>query len=270
MAVGGGGILVVIIVLALQFFNAPPAVQQIGGQIAQQIQQGAAAAPTAGDGIDDEVREFISVVLRDTEQVWAKLFEEQVQGASYTPPKLVIYSGTDRSGCGPARSEMGPFYCPADRTVYIDPQFFNELAQRYDAPGDFAAAYVIAHEVAHHVQNLIGFSDLVDRARRTGDERQANRMSVRLELQADFLAGVWANHADRQYDILEAGDIEEAIAAAFQIGDDTLQKNATGQIRPEHFTHGTSKQRTAWFRKGAASGNLQACEQLFQLDYNEL
>jgi len=269
LAVGGGGIIVVIIVLALRFFDAPPAVQQLGGQIAQQLQNDGNAAPV-GAGLDDESREFVSVVLHDTETVWTQLFDQQVQGGSYVPPRLVMFSESVNSGCGMASSAMGPFYCPADRTVYLDPQFFDELARRHRSPGDFAAAYVIAHEVAHHVQNLMGYSDLADRARRSGSERDANRMSVRLELQADFLAGIWAFHADRHYDILEDGDVQEAIQAAFQIGDDTLQREARREIRPEHFTHGSSVQRTHWFRRGVESGKLKDCELLFQLDYEQL
>ena len=157
-AVGGGGIVVVLIVLALRFFDAPPAVEQMAGQVIQKMQQGTDQAP-AGNGIDDKSREFVEVVLRDTEKVWTKLFQEQVEGGSYTPPRLVIYSDSIASGCGNASAAMGPFYCPADRKVYIDPGFFDELAQRHRAPGDFAQAYVIAHEVSHHVQNLTGFSE---------------------------------------------------------------------------------------------------------------
>ncbi|MEZ6061641.1 MAG: neutral zinc metallopeptidase [Planctomycetaceae bacterium] len=268
---GGGGIVVVLIVLALKFFNAPPAVQQIAGQLAQQAQQQQRAAPAeVGDGIDDEAREFIAVVLNDTEEVWTKLFQEQVRGGSYRKPKLVIYEGRTTTGCGTGDARMGPFYCPADQVIYIDPGFFDELARRHKAPGDFAQAYVIAHEVAHHVQRLLGFSDPVDAARQRGDEVESNRMSVRLELQADFLAGVWANHAHERYNILEEGDVEEAIRAANQIGDDTLQKMATGVVVPERFTHGTSAQRVRWFRRGVQSGDLKASQQLFTLSYDQL
>jgi predicted metalloprotease len=274
MAAGGGlGIVGVLIVLALQFLGAPPEVQQIAGQVARQMQQNSQqAAPEAGSaaGIDDEHREFISVVLKDTETIWTKLFQEQIQGASYTPPRLVIFAGQVNSGCGAASAEMGPFYCPADRKVYIDPSFFEDLARRHKAPGDFAQAYVIAHEVAHHVQNLVGYSQIVNKARQTGDEREANRMSVRLELQADFLAGVWAHYAHKEFDIMEAGDMEEGIKAANQIGDDTLQREATGRVIPERFTHGTSAQRTRWFKRGLTSGRLKDCEELFNLAYEKL
>ena len=230
------------------------------------------AAPEAGSaaGINDEHREFISVVLKDTETIWTKLFQEQIKGASYTPPRLVIFGGQVNSGCGAASAEMGPFYCPADRKVYIDPSFFEDLARRHKAPGDFAQAYVIAHEVAHHVQNLVGYSQVVDKARQTGDELESNRMSVRLELQADFLAGVWAHYAHKEFDIMEAGDMEEGIKAANQIGDDTLQREATGRVIPERFTHGTSAQRTRWFKRGLTSGRLKDCEELFNLGYEKL
>lgn len=267
---GGGGILVVVIVLALKFFGAPPQVQQIAGQLAQQAQQRQAAPAEAGEGIDDEAKEFISVVLNDTEEVWSRLFQEQVRGGSYRKPKLVIYAGQTPTACGTGDARMGPFYCPADEMIYIDPGFFDELARRHKAPGDFAQAYVIAHEVAHHVQRLLGQADPVDEARRRGDERESNRMSVRLELQADFLAGVWAYHADRHYDILEDGDMEEGIRAANQIGDDTLQKMGTGVVRPERFTHGTSAQRVRWFTRGLQSGRLDELELLFQTPYDRL
>ena len=269
--VGGGGILVVLVLLALKFFNAPPAVQQIAGKALQNMQQGAQQAPEAnGKGIDDKSREFVEVVLRDTEKVWTRLFREQVEGGRYTPPKLIIFSDSIASGCGNATAAVGPFYCPADQKVYIDPGFFDELARRHHAPGDFAQAYVIAHEVSHHVQSLTGFSDTVNQIRSQGDERESNRASVRLELQADFLAGVWAHHAHKEYNILEEGDMEEAITAANQIGDDTLQREATGSVRPERFTHGTSAQRVKWFKKGLLSGKFADCEELFKIAYDRL
>ncbi len=268
-AVGGGGILVVLIILALRFFDAPPAVEQMAGQVIQNMQQGDDQAP-AGKGIDDKSREFVEVVLRDTEKVWTKLFQEQVEGGSYTPPRLVIFSDSVASGCGNASAAMGPFYCPADQKVYIDPGFFDDLAQRHRAPGDFAQAYVLAHEVSHHVQYLTGFSDIVNQTRSQGDERASNQMSVRLELQADFLAGVWAHHAHKEYEILEQGDMEEAITAANQIGDDLLQKEQTGYVVPERFTHGTSIQRVKWFKKGLLSGKFGDCEELFKIAYERL
>lgn len=266
---GGGGIVVVLIMLALKFFGAPPAVQQIAGNIAQQVQQGN-AQPPAGAGIDDDAKEFVAVVLRDTETVWARLFDEQVDGASYRNPTLELYTDQTQTACGTGQAAMGPFYCPGDQKIYIDPTFFDDLARRHQAPGDFAQAYVIAHEVAHHVQKLIGYSDTVSQIRMKGDERESNQASVRLELQADFLAGVWAHHAHREYSILEDGDMEEAINAANQIGDDTLQKQATGYVVPERFTHGTSAQRAYWFRKGFTSGRLKDCELLFKTSYDQL
>lgn len=274
MAAGGGiGILGVLIILAMQFLGAPKELQQMAGQVAQQMQQRnqqAPAEPGNAPGVDDENREFISVVLKDTETVWTKLFQEQIEGASYTAPRLIIFDGVVDSGCGSASAEMGPFYCPADKRVYIDPSFFDDLARRHKAPGDFAQAYVIAHEVAHHVQNLVGYSQIADKARRSGDEVEANRMSVRLELQADFLAGVWAHYAHKEFDILEPGDMEEGIKAANQIGDDTLQREATGRVDQLRFTHGTSAQRTRWFKRGLTSGRLKDCEELFKLTYEQL
>lgn len=262
-ALGGGGILVVLIVLALRFFDAPPGAQQVAQQVANQVLQQDAGGNAAGPGIDDDIREFIEVVLHDTEVVWTEQFE-RIPGVDYIKPKLVIFENATPTGCGQGNAAMGPFYCPADEIVYIPPSFFNDLARRYHAPGDFAQAYVIAHEVAHHVQKLIGYSDKVSQVRRSGDEVASNRASVRLELQADFLAGVWAYHAHQEYNILDPGDMEEAIQAANQIGDDKL-----GHV-PERYTHGTSAQRVRWFRRGMQSGNLAECELLFQLDYNEL
>ena len=237
-------------------------VEQPQGQPAQRAQQ----AP----GVDDEAKEFISVVLKDTENVWTQLFRQSIQGGGYQPPQLVLFSGTVRTACGMANAAMGPFYCPADQQVYIDPTFFEELRRRHNAPGDFAQAYVVAHEVSHHVQLLLGFSQQVDAVRRTGDKTAINRASVRLELQADYLAGVWAHHAQKQYDILEEGDIAEAMNAANQIGDDTLQKMSQGFVIPERFTHGTSEQRVRWFKQGLLTGDLNACQQLFEVDYSQL
>lgn len=265
---GGGGLIVVIVILLLRQLGAPPEVENLARQIVEQRQAGQQAA--SGPGVDDDAKEFISVVLADTEKVWSELFQAYGVRGGYREPKLVIYEDGTQTGCGFGSAEMGPFYCPRDQTIYIDPAFFNELAKRHKAPGDFAQAYVIAHEVAHHVQRLIGFSDPVDKARQSGNERLINQMSVRLELQADFLAGVWAHHANRQFDILEDGDVEEAIQAANQIGDDTLQREATGRVIPERFTHGTSHQRMKWFRRGQTSGRLEEASQLFDLAYEKL
>ena len=271
MAMGGGGsIIAVIVVLIVKFVGGDPQVQQIAGQMAQKAVNARQAAPAeAGDGIQDENRAFISVVLRDTETIWTKLFKEQV-GTPYVAPKLVIFDGQTQTACGTGQSAMGPFYCPADRQVYIDPSFFDDLAKRHSAPGDFAQAYVIAHEVAHHIQNILRFNVPVNQARQSGNERLSNQMSVRLELQADFLAGVWAHHAHKEYGILEEGDMQEAIQAANQIGDDTLQKQATGYVTPERFTHGTSAQRVKWFKHGLLSGEMADAESLFRIGYDRL
>lgn len=268
VAIGGGG-LGLLIVLGIAFLLGDPKLVQ---QVLQEQQQQTVNQPQAPGqpAPDDSVGEFIRVVLRDTETVWSDLFRKHVQGVAYRPPKLVMFSGRVQSGCGIASAEVGPFYCPADQQVYIDPMFFEILERKHSAGGDFAQAYVIAHEVAHHVQKLTGFSDVVDKVRARGNESETNRASVRLELQADYLAGVWAHHADRQYDILEAGDIDEAIRAANQIGDDTLMKESIGYAIPERYTHGTSEQRVRWFRKGLSSGDLDGCQALFELDYSEL
>lgn len=265
--VGGGGLIVLVFAVGAMLLGADPRAllgvvgqQQVGQR--QEIQQ----KPPA----NDSTREFIEVVLKDTENVWTKLFRQQVEGGAYVPPQLIIYSGTDRSGCGIADARMGPFYCPADQKVYVDPRFFDEMKRRLGAPGDFAEAYVIAHEVAHHVQKLTGFSNIADRVRMSGDKLAANRVSVRLELQADYLAGVWAHHAQRDYQILEEGDIAEALNAANQIGDDTLQRMSNGVVIPERFTHGTSAQRVRWFRQGLATGDFGGCQELFDLDYGAL
>ena len=271
VAAGGGGLLLLVLMIAMKMFGATEDQQRLVVNVAKNLQDRAASAPaTPGKGIDDKSKEFISVILHDTETIWTKLFKEQVQGAVYTPPKVVIFSDSVASGCGNASAVMGPFYCPADEQVYIDPSFFDELATRHHAKGDFAQAYVLAHEIAHHVQNLTGFSDIVNEARSQRDERLSNQMSVRLELQADFLAGVWAHHAHKAYDILEDGAIEEGINAANQIGDDTLQREATGHVVPERFTHGRSDQRVKWFKKGLTSGKFKDCEELFKIAYEKL
>jgi predicted metalloprotease len=268
MAVSGGGCGLLVIALIAMFLGAD------GGMIARILGQALQQQPAGNAGVapaaDDEIREFVSVVLRDTEQVWTQLFRQHVRGTEYVEPKLVIFAGRVNTGCGIASSEVGPFYCPNDQQVYIDPVFFEQLARRHQAPGDFAQAYVIAHEVAHHVQHLIGFDAPVNQIRQRGDERAANQASVRLELQADYLAGVWAHHAHRAYDILEDGDIAEAINAANQIGDDTLMRQSTGYVIPGRFTHGTSEQRVRWFKQGLDTGDLDGCQQLFQLDYSQL
>lgn len=206
---------------------------------------------------ENRMVDFVSVVLADTEDTWGSLFRQM--GETYVDPKLVLYSGAVKSACGYARSAVGPFYCPGDRKLYIDLSFFKDLRNRYQAPGDFAEAYVIAHEVGHHVQNLMGISDKVQALQRRSDRAEANQLSVRLELQADCFAGIWANHAERSRHILEQGDIEEALNAASQIGDDRLQSEAKGYVVPETFTHGSSAQRVRWFKRGIQSGDPAQC-----------
>ncbi len=221
---------------------------------------GAAAASEgpAGAQPTDEAADFISVVLADTEDVWNQLF--QAEGRRYEEPKLVLFSDGVQSACGMQSSAVGPFYCPGDQNVYLDLTFFQDLARRHGAPGDFAQAYVVAHEVGHHVQNLLGISDQVHRKMQGLSEGAANELSVRLELQADSLAGVWAHHANRVRSVLEPGDVEEALTAATAIGDDRLQKEARGYAVPDSFTHGTSAQRVRWFRRGFEEGTLEAAD----------
>lgn len=267
---GGGGLLVVIVMLIVKMMGGGQQAQNLAGGLARQVQQQRAQVNAGGgDGIEDDNREFIEVVLNDTEEVWTDLFARDVNGG-YRKPVLNIFTSSIGTACGTGQAAMGPFYCPADQEIYIDPTFFDELATRHSAPGDFAQAYVIAHEVAHHVQNLLGWNQPVQQARASGDKLQANQMSVRLELQADYLAGVWAHHAHKEFDILEPGDMEEAIQAANQIGDDTLQRQATGTVIPERFTHGSSAQRVRWFKEGLRSGDLVRAKLLFELEYGRL
>ncbi|NNE54875.1 MAG: hypothetical protein HKN32_02560, partial [Flavobacteriales bacterium] len=236
-AVGGLGIGGIVILLIYVFLGGDPAevMDQMPAQ--QQSTQQSDYQPTAQE---EELAEFVSVVLASTEDVWKKLFPEQLN-RRYKEPILVIFSGSVQSACGSASSATGPFYCPADNRLYIDLSFYNDLKNKLDAPGDFAMAYVVAHEVAHHIQNLMGNTGYVHSQRGKVSGKEYNQLSVRLELQADFLAGVWAHHADDMYNILEEGDIEEALNAAHQIGDDRLQKMARGRVMPDSFTHGTSK-----------------------------
>lgn len=206
----------------------------------------------------DELQKFISVVLADTEDVWNEQFRRM--GRKYQEPKLILFSGAVRSGCGLGQSAMGPFYCPLDQKVYVDLSFYEELRNRFRAPGDFAQAYVIAHEVGHHVQTLLGIAEKVQQVKTRMGPKQANQVQVMMELQADCFAGVWAFHADRTKGILESGDIEEALNAASAIGDDRIQKQTTGRVVPDSFTHGSAEQRVRWFKKGIQSGDLQVCD----------
>lgn len=206
---------------------------------------------------DKEMADFVSVTLANTEDTWRTQFQQI--GPTYEEPRLVLFSNRVQSACGFAQAAMGPFYCPGDKKVYIDLSFYQELKTTLGSPGDFAQAYVIAHEVGHHVQNLLGVSNKVSRAQQSLSQTDSNRLSVKLELQADCFAGIWAHFADSQRKIIEAGDIEEALKAAENLGDDKLQRQATGDIRPERFTHGTSAQRASWFKRGLDEGTLEAC-----------
>ncbi len=211
---------------------------------------------TTGHDRNDELAQFAKVVFKDTEDVWAKLFKEELN-ARYRYPKLVLYSGSTPAACGMASSATGPFYCPADEKVYIDLDFFRDLKRKFGAGGDFAMAYIIAHEVGHHVQNLLGITQQVQQQRRRLSKREYNKLSVRLELQADYLAGVWARHIEEMKHVLDPGDIEEAINSAASVGDDRLQKKYTGRVVPDAFTHGTSEQRARWFVKGYKNGTIR-------------
>ncbi len=252
----GGGMLTVIAVLAAMYFGVDP---QMAMQLTKGLGGGGQQTSTYQPSVaEDELAQFIKVVLADTEDVWNNIFQQR--GQRYPEPTLVMFTGQVQSACGNASAAMGPFYCPADKTIYIDLSFYQDLKKRHGAPGDFAQAYVIAHEVAHHIQNLSGVSAQVQQAQRRMSKADGNAMSVKLELQADCLAGVWANHTQRMKGVLERGDIEEALNAASAIGDDRLQKQATGQIRPEGFTHGTSKQRVYWFSHGFDHGDMDQCD----------
>ena len=225
-----------------------------GGVPPAHVQQAPAQRPPA----DDRLARFVSTVLADTEDVWQGVFRQA--GGSYQEPRLVLFRGATPTACGTGQAAMGPFYCPADQKVYIDLGFYETLQSRLGAPGDFAQAYVIAHEVGHHVQNLLGISAKVDQMRGRVSQAEYNRLSVRLELQADCFAGVWAHHAQNARQILEQGDVEEAMNAAAQIGDDALQRSSGGAVVPESFTHGTSAQRQRWFHAGMQQGSLKACD----------
>jgi len=251
-----GGIGTVVLALGLAYFLG------VDPRVVFQLQEAVAPSATKTDyqptAIEQEQADFVSVVLADTEDTWGAIFRQS--GYEYEEPNLVLFSGQVNSACGMASAAMGPFYCPADKKVYIDLAFFDDLKRRHGASGDFAQAYVIAHEVGHHVQNLLGTSTQVRKAQRGLGKAGVNELSVDLELQADCFAGLWGNHADRSRQVLEQGDIEEALNAASAIGDDRLQKEAQGYVVPESFTHGTSKQRVHWFRKGIESGDVADCD----------
>lgn len=254
--IAGGGIGVVVIALIAMFFGVDPRLVlegagQLGGS--QPSQQ---AAPP--DPAQDKLKDFVSVVLADTEDTWSEIFRRG--NSQYAAPRLVLFTGAVQSACGRAGAAVGPFYCSGDQKVYIDLDFYRMLEQRFGAPGDFAQAYVIAHEIGHHVQNLIGISEKVHAASQRGSQERANQLSVRQELQADCFAGIWAHYANRSRQLLEAGDIEEGLNAAAAIGDDRLQQQGQGYVAPESFTHGSSEQRMRWFKRGLDTGDLKACD----------
>lgn len=259
LPIGGRGLSLGAVVIALvagAVFGVNPltVLSLLSGGSPSAVQQ----APARSAPADDPQTRFVTTTLGLTEDVWRELFRQA--GGSYRDPTLVLFRGATPTACGTGQSAMGPFYCPADQKVYIDLDFYDTLKSQLGAPGDFAQAYVIAHEVGHHVQNLLGTSEQVQRLRGRVSEREANAMSVRLELQADCYAGVWAHHADQARQILESGDVEEALNAASRIGDDALQKGAGGPVRPDSFTHGSSEQRVRWFKRGLESGELAACD----------
>jgi predicted metalloprotease len=257
---GGGGFKLgiggLIVAAAAYFLGVDPQLIMgiMQGTQGDALQQG----PVETSQPTDEAGDFLAVVLADTEDTWGEIF--RASGAEYSPPRLRLYERGTNSGCGSASAAAGPFYCPADQRIYIDPAFFDELERRFGAPGDFAQAYVLAHEVGHHVQTLTGISDRVRAAQERAPEAQRNALQVRMELQADCYAGIWAHHAQRSRNVLEAGDIEEALGAASAVGDDMIQKRAQGYVVPESFTHGSAEQRQQWFGRGLQSGQVSTCD----------
>jgi predicted metalloprotease len=268
----GGGLGTLVLALIIMFLGGDPIA------FLNQVQRNAPppaapGAPGAGGKVqsspeEDRLVDFVKVVLGYTEDVWSDLLPKET-GKTYEAPRLELFRQSTRSGCGFASAAVGPFYCPVDRKVYLDLGFFEQLRDQFHAPGEFAQAYVIAHEVGHHVQNLLGISDRVRAEQQRADKVGANRLSVRLELQADFLAGVWANHAQKSYNILERGDVETALRAATAIGDDKLQQQSQGYVVPDAFTHGTARQRVKWFSLGLKTGDLNQGN-TFDLDDDEL
>lgn len=264
MPLGGRSIGIGTLVLALvaMYLGVDPRlVLESGGGPAptQQNAPGPAALQASADPAEEALAHFVSRVLADTEDTWSELFARSATTA-YRPPTLVLYRGGTRTACGMGQAAMGPFYCPGDEKVYLDLSFYQALQSRFRAPGDFAQAYVLAHEVGHHVQHLLGIADKVRQAQSGGDTRRANALQVRMELQADCFAGLWAHHAQRSRQILEAGDVDEALAAAAAIGDDALQQQARGYVVPESFTHGSAAQRVRWFSRGLEQGRLKHCD----------
>jgi predicted metalloprotease len=257
---GGLGIGAIIVIFAISYFTGiSPQVLMSGAEMVG-VGTHSQAPPQSNASVDpnDPMRNFLSKVVGGTEQVWAEVLPTQA-GVKYQPAPLVIYDGATRSGCGGARSAMGPFYCPIDKKVYLDTSFFRDMKTKYGGGGEFAYSYVVAHEIGHHVQDLLGILDKVDDAKQRVSQTQANALSVRVELQADCLAGVWANHANEKWKILEQGDIERALATASAIGDDRLQTSARGYAVPDSFTHGSSAQRQKWLTAGLKSGDINSC-----------
>ena len=266
IGLAGGGIGAVVVALVAMFFGVDPSV------ILDDMGSGSSTAPSSypgsrdtGSPRDDRMKQFVSVVLSETEDTWSEIFRQI--GRKYEEPRLVLFSGAVQSACGMGQTATGPFYCPPDRKAYLDLEFFDELGRRFRAPGDFAQAYVIAHEIGHHVQNLLGISERVRAAQQQRGGRARNELSVRLELQADCLAGVWAAHTEKRRHVLEEGDLEEAIQAAAAVGDDRLQRQSRGYVVPESFTHGSSAQRVHWFKRGFEGGTVRHCD-TFSVDAN--
>jgi uncharacterized protein len=264
--VAGGGIATLLLVLLVAFMGGDPSQLFQGGPEGPGGQPG---GPRAVSPAEESLKKMVSVVLKDTEDVWTELFRTKLR-QSYVKPKLVLFSGQTESACGLADAAMGPFYCPPEQKVFIDLAFCEELKTRFHAPGEFAVAYVLAHEVGHHVQNQLGYTDRVHGQRQALSKIEYNRLSVRLELQADYLAGVWAHHAQEMKGILEAGDVDKALDAAKAVGDDRIQKQARGRVVPDSFTHGRSEQRARWFREGFKTGDLSRLEDFFKLAYERL
>jgi predicted metalloprotease len=269
LAIGGGGLLLLLL-LGYMFGVDPNDLNQLIGN----ANVGQPGAPgQAGDrpltADEQRTQEFAGTILRFTEVVWDEQFRKK--GLEYETPKMVLFSESVQTGCGVAPAAVGPFYCPADKTVYLDPSFFEELDEKLGgSKAEFSQAYVIAHEVGHHVQNLLGYARIVDQKRRTLPKEEFNEWSVRLELQADYLAGVWAHYGQQKFQFIEPGDVDAAIQTAKAIGDDRLMKRSTGFVSPENYTHGTSAQRVKWFRRGLESGDLGSLEELFELPYERL
>jgi predicted metalloprotease len=266
LAIGGGGALVLLLIGALLGVDPQKLNQLIGNPQVAPNQQAEDRPPTAAE---EQSREFAATILRFTEEVWGEQFRKA--GKRYEAPHMVLFSNQVQTGCGAAPSAVGPFYCPPDKTVYLDPTFFDELQQKLGgSKAEFSQAYVIAHEVGHHVQNLLGYSQTVEQKRHTLPKGESNQWSVRLELQADYLAGVWAHYGQEKFQFIEPGDVDSAIQSANAIGDDRLQKRATGFTSPEKYTHGTSAQRVKWFRSGFKTGDLTMLKKIFDMPYEEL